>query len=185
MARLAYADPAQLSSTAQQLVASIPVQNIVRMLAHAQSDLEPILLLVRAILVDQQLSAQLRELAILQVAKLAQARYEWVQHVPIAKSVGVTDEQIALVEQGRDDTPAFDSRAKCVLRVAQEVMVSPTLSEETFVVLQTSFSPREIVELLLTIGCYLMLGRIMTVLEVDLEPSVGDALMHVFKQQAS
>lgn len=179
MARLAYADPAQLSNTTQQLVESMPVMNIVRLLAHAPSDLKPIILLARGML-EQQLSAQWRELAMLQVARRAQARYLWVQHVPYAKSAGVTDEQIALLEQGRENDGAFDARARLVLRVAQEVVAAPTLSEETFVALQASFSSREIVELLLTIGYGLMLGRIMTVLEVDLEPPVGQALIDAF-----
>ncbi len=183
MARLAYPDPARLSSTTQQLVASMP-HHLVRMLAHAQGNLEPLLNLVGTILLEQQLPAPLRELATLQVAKQAQARYEWVQHVSIAKSVGVTDEQIALVEQGRDDASAFDARQRCVLHVAQEVVASPTLSEETFIALQASFSSREIVELLLTIGVYLMMGRIMTALEIDLEPPAENALA-LFKQQAS
>jgi len=99
LARLSYPDPAQLSGATQWVLAQLPVPlHIFQMLAHAETALGPILLLVKAILGGQELAPHLREMAILQVPKQAEADYEWVQHVPIAKAAGVTDEQIALVE---------------------------------------------------------------------------------------
>lgn len=185
MARLSYPDSTQISSATQQVLEQVPAQlHLFRMLAYAQSALAPTLLLGKAILAEQELAAELRELAILQVAKQAKADYEWVQHVPIARAAGVTDEQIALVEQGRQEAPAFDPRARLVLRVAREVVAGPYLSEEVFAALQTHFSPREMVELLLTIGYYLMLGRIMTTLQIDLDPPSGNAVVEAAKQEA-
>jgi 4-carboxymuconolactone decarboxylase len=183
MARLRYPDPTELSSTTQQVLAQLPVQlHLFQMLAHAQSALTPTLLLGKAILGEQKLAAHFRELAILQVAKQAEANYEWVQHVPIAKAAGVTDEQIALVEQNRLDDPALDPCTRLVLRTAQEIVARPKLSEETFATLQACFSPREIVELLLSISYYLMLGRIMTTLQIDLDHPSGNTIAEAAKQ---
>jgi hypothetical protein len=39
-------------------------------------------------------------------------------------------------------------------------------------------SPREIVELVLTIGYYLMLARVMTTLEIDVDAAAGDAVLN-------
>jgi len=120
-------------------------------------------------------------MAILQVAKQAEAEYEWVQHVSIAKIAGVTDEQISLIEQGSIEAEAFDPRMKLVLHTAREVVAGPFLPEKTFAALRESFTPRQIVELLLTIGHYLMLGRIMTTLKIDLDPPSGNTVVEAAK----
>jgi len=183
LARLSYPDPTQLSSQTQWVLAQLPVPlHIFQMLAHAEAALGPILLLGKAILGGQELAPHLREIAILQVAKQAEADYEWVQHVPIAKAAGVTDEQIALVEQGSTEAAAFDPRMKLVLHTAQEVVDGPFLSEETFAALHAHFPPRQIVELLLSIGYYLMLGRLMTTLKIDLDPPSGNTVVEAAKK---
>ena len=183
MARLSYPDPTQLSGPTQWVLAQLPVPlHIFQMLAHAEAALGPILLLGKAILGGQELAPHLREMAILRVAKQAEADYEWVQHVPIAKAAGVTDEQIALVEQGSTEASAFDPRMKLVLHAAQEVLAGPFLSEETFAALQAHFPPRQIVELLLSISYYLMLGRLMTTLKIDLDPPSGNTAVEAAKK---
>ena len=53
----------------------------------------PALRLGSVILRELALDSGLRELAILQVGRLA-ARYEWDQHVPIAREAGISAEQI-------------------------------------------------------------------------------------------
>jgi len=183
MARLSYPDPTQLSDTTQQILGRLPVLlHLFHMLAYAQSALAPTLLLGKAILGDLELPDRLRELAILQVARAAQADYEWVQHVSIARVAGIPNEQIALVEQGDIEASVFDPRERLALHVAREVVAGPSISDETFAVLQAHFSPREIVELLLSISYYLMLGRIMTTLQVDLDPPSGMAVVQVARQ---
>lgn len=182
MARLCYPDPEQLSGEIKQTLSRLPQLHIFQMLAHAEAAFGPTMLLGRAILSEQELTPDLRETAILQVAKQSQADYEWVQHVPIARAAGVTDEQISLVEQGSIEAEAFDPRMKLVLHATQEVVAGPFLSEETFAALQEHFTPRQIVELLLTIGYYLMLGRIMTALKIDLDPPWGNTVVEAAKK---
>ena len=183
LARLSYPDPAQLSGATQRVLAQLPVPlHIFQMLAHAETALGPILLLGKAILGGQELAPHLREMAILQVPKQAEADYEWVQHVPIAKAAGVTDEQIALVEQGSTEAAAFDKHMKLVLHAAREVVGGPFLSEETFAALQAHFPPRQIVELLLSISYYLMMGRLMTTLKIDLDPPSGNTVVEAAKK---
>ena len=41
--------------------------------------------------------------------------------------------------------------------------------------MRARFTPREIVHLLLVIGQYMMLGRIMATSQIDLDPTVGAA----------
>jgi hypothetical protein len=50
--------------------------------------------------------------------------------------------------------------------------------DETFAAMAARFTPRQIMHLLLVIGQYMMLGRIMATTQIDLDPSVGMAALH-------
>jgi 4-carboxymuconolactone decarboxylase len=174
VARLPYPDPASAPEPVREALEALPPLNIFRMLAHAETALRPFLRFGGAILGRLQLDPKLRELAILQVAARGQAEYEWVQHVAIGRRVGLTDEQIAAVE--RDDVdgcPALSELERAVLAFASEVVAGPRVSDATFAAITRQLSPREIVELLLTIGNYLMLARVMTTLELEIDDPAG------------
>jgi alkylhydroperoxidase family enzyme len=51
------------------------------------------------------------------------------------------------------------------------------VGDEAFGRLREQFDDRQIVELLLAIGEYLMLARVMTVLEIDLDEAAGDGVL--------
>src|SRR5438046_7395572 len=117
MARLPYVDPASAPEQVRELLERLPVKlNIFRMMAHATTDFRPLVGLGSAILARQKLSPKLRELAILRVAALSPARYEWVQHVPIAQATGATAAQITALERGEITADAFDAADRRVLR---------------------------------------------------------------------
>ena len=71
---------------------------------------------------QQKLDKARRELVILAVARLEGGIYEWVQHVPIGERAGCAKEQIAALEALHFDDPAFDARAKAMLRLVYEVV---------------------------------------------------------------
>jgi 4-carboxymuconolactone decarboxylase len=174
LARIPYPDTSRAPDGVKQALAALPPLNIFRMLSHAETALRPFLRFGGAILQDLQLDPRLRELAILQVAARAEAEYEWVQHVAIGLAVGLTEDQVAAVERGAfDGDPALNSSERAVLQFTSEVLDRPRVSDETFAAASAHLSPREIVELLLTIGNYLMLARVMTTLDLELDEAVG------------
>src|SRR5439155_510112 len=69
-----------------------------------------------------ELDSRLRELAILRVGRLERAEYEWVQHVPIARAVGASDEEIAAIERGDLDDGALDEQTRAVLAFTTEAV---------------------------------------------------------------
>jgi 4-carboxymuconolactone decarboxylase len=87
--------------------------------------------------------------------------------------LGVGSEQISAVQ--RDDLQAecFDSDARVLLGFTAQVLERPRADEETFTTLRERFPPRQIVELLLVIGSYHMLARLMTTLDLELEPAAA------------
>jgi alkylhydroperoxidase family enzyme len=173
MARIPYPDPAESPERVREALAALPPLNIFRMLSHAETAFRPFLRFGGAILGELQLDAALRELAILEVAAKAGAEYEWIQHVAIAKAVGISDDQIAAIERDELDSNSLSPVESAVLKFAAEVVETPRVSDETFAAVSETLTPREIVELLLTAGEYLMLARVMTTLELEVDEAMG------------
>jgi 4-carboxymuconolactone decarboxylase len=192
MARIEPIDPATAPDKVCEALDNLPPLNIFGTLAHAETVFRPFLRFGGAVLGAMALDPVVRELAILTVAKEAEAKYEWIQHVPIAKTVGATDEQIAAIAEadscapeGSDERIAraasgggvFDGAQQAAIELAAAVVRGPRISDDLYDCVRAQFSEREIVELLIAIGDYLMLARVMTVLEVDLDRDVGDAVL--------
>jgi 4-carboxymuconolactone decarboxylase len=176
VARLPYAD-ANASPEVSRTLQSLPPLNLFRMLAHAETSFRPLLKFAGRLLVSTELDPKLRELAILRVSKLTPgAEYEWIQHYPIALGLGITQEQIDRVA-GRDAPPFEDDDATLVLHFTDEVVRDASPSEETWNRISQRLSPREIIELLLVIGNYMMLGRVMATVRLDPDPPQGDAVI--------
>jgi alkylhydroperoxidase family enzyme len=179
MARLPYPDPATLSEETKRLLEQLPVKlNIFRMMANAPTCFRPLVTLGTAILSQQKLSAKLRELAILRVASLSSAKYEWVQHVPIAEVVGATKAQIEAIERGSLEADCFDDVERLVLRVTTELVQDVRVSDGTFAEAKTRLSPQEVVELVLAVGYYMMIARLLETTDVDLDEAQG---VNIFK----
>ena len=178
MARLPYVDAATAPERVRETLTGLAAPlKIFHMMAHAEANLRSLLRLGGTILSKQQLSGRLREMVILRVATLSLARYEWVQHVPIAKAAGVTASQIAALEADDISADCFDTRDRLVLRFTDEVVRDVRASDETFARMTQEFSPREIVELVLAIGYYMMIARLLETTGVDLEPDAGTVLV--------
>lgn len=183
MARLAYVDPQAASPRVREALDALPPLNIFRMLAQADSAFVPYLGFAGVLLAQLELDPKLRELAILLVATRTGAEYEWVQHVGISKTLGIRDEQISAVERGDLQAACLDADAQVILCFASEVLELPRVSDATFAAANDRFSPRQIVELLLVIGSYHMLARLMTTLDIDIDPAVGSAVLDEAKRR--
>ena len=96
----------------------------------------------------------------------------WTQHVPAAKHVGVSDEQIAAIENWQTAGVAGELE-RLVLQFADEVNANIKGSRETLEGLKKHLSPGEIVELLIVIGHWRQTATIVETLEVELEDFAG------------
>lgn len=183
MARLPYVDPASAPEPVRELFDRLPVKlNIFKLMANAETCFRPLVALGTAILGRQALSAKLRELAILRVARLSEAEYEWVQHVPIARAVGASEAQVAALEAGRADAPCFDATERAVLDFTSELVAGARPSDSAFEALARQLPPREIVELVLAIGYYMTIARLMETARIDLDPPAGTAVVDALRR---
>ena len=126
VARLPYVDPSDAPEPVREVLERVPPLNIFRMMANADTAFRPWIRWGAVLLSDLSLDAALRELAILRVARLTpHAEYEWVQHVPIAKAVGVRDAQVQALERDEPEADSFSPEERLVLRFTTEVVRTP------------------------------------------------------------
>jgi len=171
MARLPYVIPEKASSEVKRTFTQLPtLLNVFKMMAHAETSFRPLVQLGSSILARQQLPATLRELAVLRVVRLSECRYEWLQHVSLAMLMGATRSQVDAIEKGDVHAPCFDETEQLVLEVATELVHDARCSDPLFTRLRRRFTSREIVELVLAIGYYLMIARLVETTAVDIEP---------------
>ena len=129
-----------------------------------------------------RLDPLLRELCLLHAVKLEGGMYEYVQHVPVALELGGTQAQIDAIEAGDDTAACFSELEKSALNLTREVVVNVRASQATLAAAQAHLSEREIVELILMAGYYIMLARITETLGVEEDPPVGGAVLNDVKQ---
>ncbi len=182
MARLPYIDADSPPESVRETLEMLPAKlNIFKMIANAETCFRPFLRLGSAILGKQDFDAKLRELVILHVGKLWDGRYEWTQHVPIAEAVGVTSAQISAIEAGDTSAGCFSDCEKAVLKFTGEVIESGKPSDATFAEAAEHLSPREIVEMLLTIGFYSTVAMITESTDIEIDEAAGTAVVDSLK----
>jgi alkylhydroperoxidase family enzyme len=183
MPRIPYVDAHNAPEAVRETMQRLPVElNIFKMLANAESLFRPFLGLGTAILGTMSLSPRTRELIILHVGRMSNGEYEWVQHVPIGAAVGLTPEHIAALERGDIRADCFDAEDQAVLQFTTEVVRDVKAGDAAFRALQRHFDARRIVEIILTIGYYMIIARVTETTEIDIDGPVGTRVVDAIKR---
>ncbi|WP_322860982.1 carboxymuconolactone decarboxylase family protein [Mycobacterium europaeum] len=117
------------------------------------------------LLTSSTLPPRIRELAILRVAHRRGCAYEWSHHVAMAKAEGMTDDEIAAVQQGR---PA-DEFDRVVIAGVDELEEKSQLSDQTWAALGVRLDDRQRMDFVFTVGCYALLAMAFNTFGVQLE----------------
>ena len=173
MARIPYANP-DLDDATRALAEQIrrerggKVLNLYRMLLHSPPVAQGWLAMFTAIRQQALLPGRYRELAILRVAVINAADYEFTQHIPFALKDGVTQQQIDALRAGT--MPAdFDARDRAVIDYAGAMTRDIRVPDALFEQIREGFSEREIVELTATVAGYNLVSRFLEAMEIDHE----------------
>ena len=172
MARLPAFDPEQAPDSVREILANTPL-SLFGMVAHAESAFNPWLKYSNALLTRLELDPLLRELAILQVAHLVDSRYEWVQHAAIARAVGASEQQVEAVEQDRETDASFSDEQRLVLAFSREVILDGAASEQAVAELAAALGARGVIELLLVIGHYMAIARLIATTGLAPDPPLA------------
>ncbi len=110
----------------------------------------------------------LRELAILRTAHVVGSEYEFVQHVVLAKGCGYPQAKIDAIPDWTG-SKLFDDRERVLLAYVDRFTRGGDVDDATWGAMEKTFTPREIVELSVTIGNYYGNGLLTKALRVKLE----------------
>jgi AhpD family alkylhydroperoxidase len=157
-----------LPPEAAEILAGLPPLNVFRAVAILPASLRPFLELGGSLLGGSELTPQERELAILRVAHLTDAEYERQQHVQLARSLGMSEEQI---EAAASSAPGERLPADGVLicKAADEITLNVRLSDDTLAAVRDRWGDKGTAELILTVGYYNMVSRFLESARVPLE----------------
>lgn len=171
MARIPYPDIASdpgVVALAQQIAAERGgrMLNLYRMLLHSPPFARGWLNFFTAVRQQGSLDARYRELAILRIAVLNRADYEFAQHVPFATKAGLADAQIDAVKTD-PASPLFDPRDRAVLAYAEAMTRDIEVPDPLFAEIRTLFDERDVVELTVTVAGYNLVSRFLVALQID------------------
>jgi 4-carboxymuconolactone decarboxylase len=113
-----------------------------------------------------------RELIILRTTQVENGHYEYVHHVPMGLSCGMSQAQIDALPHWRE-SKVFDPKERAVLAFSDGMATKAGPDDATFRTLASFFDRQEIVELAFTDGFYMSGSHIGTSLGLQLESNGG------------
>jgi alkylhydroperoxidase family enzyme len=165
--RIPYPDVSKLPETLQKRLAALPL-NIVRITAHASLPMfEAQGALGRAVATPEVLEPRLRETVILRVAYLSNSAYELHHHVPLGRTAGLSELELAAIAQG--NYGALDPLLGAAARFTDEVVTQLSPSDETLANLRRVAADQIVINIVLTIGCYMAIARVIAVTGIELD----------------
>ena len=118
-----------------------------------------------------EISPRNRELAILLVATLTRAGYEYAQHRKAALRCGISEAEIEALPKW-NDSGLFHSQERAVLALADAMTVKVQVPQAVFDQVRMHFTERQTVELVATVAGYNMVSRFLEAFQISAEGEV-------------
>lgn len=118
-----------------------------------------------------------RELVILRTAWQVGSRYEFAQHVLIGLRAGLAPDEIAAAQDVA--TSALTEEDRTLVLAVDELIHDDDLAGITWRSITRRYDTRQVLELLMMIGYYRMLGAVLRAVRVPLEPEVERAAREI------
>jgi alkylhydroperoxidase family enzyme len=114
----------------------------------------------------RKLPAKLRELAIVRTGIVGDSRFEFSQHLKVARMVGVSEDKLAAIK-GWATSGLFTDAERAVMQATDEIVGRNLVEDETFAALKTHLADEQIMELFYVIGLWRMHGMIVRALHLE------------------
>jgi len=114
----------------------------------------------------RRLPAELRELAIVRTGIVGDSRFEYSQHLKMARGVGVSDDKLAAIK-GWTTSQLFSPVERAVMAATDEILSRNLVEDETFARLKSHLTDPAILELFFVIGMWRMHGLIVRALHLE------------------
>jgi len=125
------------------------------------------------VLSKNTLSPRDRELLILRTGWNCGSKYEWGQHVVIARECGISDDEIESVKVG-PTASSWSSHDRMLLTAADELHEHQTLSDHAWNGLTATYSTEQVLDVIATVGNYHLVAMFLNSTGVPLDAGVPD-----------
>jgi alkylhydroperoxidase family enzyme len=160
----------------KEIVQAFPL-NIFLMTANAPASFKGLGELARSILFESEFDPRKREIAVLRVAHVTRAIYEWTHHVAVAKLTGLTEDEIEKIKS-EDPVVSLGDEGNLLCRVADEISTDVKLSDEALAQILDRYGIRGATELILCVSYFNFLSRFLESTRVELEEKGVFNLIH-------
>ena len=101
-----------------------------------------------------------------------QSEYEFSHHVKVGRDFGLSDADITgVIAEVTNGSSELSERERLLIRAAREMTVDGVLSNDCWQALMSHYSVEKLVEIVLIIGHYNCVTRVLKSLEIDVEPA--------------
>jgi alkylhydroperoxidase family enzyme len=156
-----------LAPEVRAVVEAFPM-NVMRMAANAPASTKALVDFAQSVLFYSSFDPRKREIAVLRVAHVTHAEYEWTHHVAVAKHYNVTDKKIEII---RTEKPvsSLDEEGNLLCRVADEISCDVRLSDDALSQILERYGAQGATELILCVSYFNFLSRFLESTRVELE----------------
>lgn len=179
--RLPLPDDTTLGSMLTGPAAKLPAINVFRALANAPSLAPDFLRYFAHLFEPLELDRRIERLLVLLTGKLSGCEYVWRQNVVVAKSLGITDEEIVDLQRGNLKSASFSAAQKAAFHFAKEVLEIIEVTDATYAEAEKYFSPRALTEILYVVGSYMLLSRLVRTGGIPLDEKPAEVPPGSFK----
>ena len=168
-------DENELPEKIKQKLSELPPLNVIKAMTNTPASFEAFIMFGNSVLFESRFDPRKREIAVLRVAHLTQASYEWHHHVAVGKQTGLTDEEI---EKIAVDGPVagLDEEGNLLCRVAEEITHNVRLSDEALSLILDRYGRQEAAELILCCSYFNMVSRFLESNRVEIEKDLPTPL---------
>jgi alkylhydroperoxidase family enzyme len=149
----------------------LATSNVFRGLLHSPSAAAGFYEVVNALMFRNKVAARTRELIILRIGWRTGSEYVFCNHVRISRDLGIPDQEILGVRDPQQ-CHAYSKTDRALLHLADDLHEYVEVTRSTWAVLEKSFAPDELVELLLIAGFWRMAAGFLKSAQIPLDAGV-------------
>jgi len=126
----------------------------------------------------RKLPAQLRELAIIRTGIVGESKFEYSQHLKVARLVGVAADKLAAIKSWAL-SDKFTPTERAVMQATDELVGRNLVEDDTFATLKQHLADDQIMELFYVIGLWRMHGMIVRALHLEFDTDTTTRMVEV------
>jgi len=141
--------------------------------AHYPALTQPFLVFNRHLLSTSKLPVRLRQIAILRVAWTRRAPYMWASHLRLSLRLGLTAADFDAVKSGAD-CAHWSELERTTLHAVDQLCARSDMDDSTWNALTPQLDRQQMMDLLFTVGTYILLGLTFNAMRIEREPELQE-----------